>query len=72
MCRPARDEIEYKRGFIARGIHKGNEKRRWYGTIRECTIGNSADDTKPCGSDACELCKILRESYDVEQSPMGM
>ncbi len=56
--------IESQRNFTAMGQIAGNERRRWHGTPRECTLGDGAN-VKLCISPTCSLCGIIRSSFDM-------
>ena len=64
---PARDSVEARGGFAARGLTAGNERRRWHGTNRNCNIGDNGQ-TSFCYSPQCSLCCILRTSFDTGHS----
>lgn len=38
----------------------GNSKRRWHGTVRACTVGDSETQSALCVDPACSLCNIIR------------
>ncbi|KLO05182.1 ADP-ribosylation [Schizopora paradoxa] len=59
-----RTHIESQRNFVATGNSPGNERRRWHGTARECSLGDTGN-VKPCFSQTCSLCGIIRSSFDV-------
>jgi len=50
---------------------KGNERFRYHGTTRKCTLGDPGN-TKLCSIPACPLCSILRTSFNVNlANPAG-
>jgi len=55
---------ESQRNFATLGQTAGNERRRWHGTARDCTLGNSGN-LKLCISQTCSLCGIIRSSFDM-------
>ncbi|KAF8154073.1 hypothetical protein B0H34DRAFT_75916 [Crassisporium funariophilum] len=50
---------------------KGNERKRWLGTTRECGFGNSGD-LEPCSSNKCLLCCVVRSKVDRQFFPDGI
>jgi hypothetical protein len=60
---PKRAMVESEGNFVARGRSSGNEKRRWHGTSRDCTIGDEPRSVHYCASPTCALCSILRFSF---------
>ena len=48
-----------------RGIWRGNEQLLFHGTTRACLLGENEDETLPCDLAECNLCRILRFSFDV-------
>ncbi|KZT66592.1 hypothetical protein DAEQUDRAFT_730004 [Daedalea quercina L-15889] len=60
--------FSYK-GAIERKIGQtgGNSRRRWHGTSRTCTIGDSEDQTNLCQDVACSLCRIIETSFDINK-----
>jgi len=61
---PPRDVVEARGKFASSGRSKGNENRRWHGTLRTCNLGDK-DQTQLCSSSQCSLCSIIRNSFDV-------
>ncbi|KAH9932383.1 uncharacterized protein B0H18DRAFT_55450 [Fomitopsis serialis] len=47
------------------GIAGGNSRRRWHGTIRTCTIGDSGKDFSLCKDPNCSLCSIITTSFRI-------
>ncbi|EPS93927.1 hypothetical protein FOMPIDRAFT_1135248 [Fomitopsis schrenkii] len=41
----------------------GNSKRRWHGTVRACTVGDSQGQPTLCNDVLCSLCNIIRTSF---------
>jgi len=62
-----RDEAEVRGRFVAAGLAPGNERRRWHGTNRNCTVGDNGR-TALCQSPQCSLCSIIRTSFDISLS----
>jgi len=60
-----RSAVEERGNFVATGQPFGNERRRWHGTTRECTLGDK-ECNKFCSSDSCSLCNIIRTSFDLK------
>ncbi|TRM64459.1 hypothetical protein BD626DRAFT_401115 [Schizophyllum amplum] len=56
--------VESRGHFTAKNLPVGNETRRWYGTYRECLIGES-EQQYPCASVTCRLCSIIRTDFDL-------
>jgi len=46
----------------------GNSKRRWHGTIRACTIGDSEHQKELCYNANCSLCGIIRTSFHIAKA----
>jgi hypothetical protein len=46
------------------GKSRGNEQRRWHGTVRMCNIGDPGV-TEFCSNPSCSLCSIMRTSFDI-------
>ncbi|TFY64614.1 hypothetical protein EVJ58_g2510 [Rhodofomes roseus] len=63
-------EFSKYRHAIHRKTHypSGNSKRRWHGTIRACTIGDSEGQTDFCEDDDCSLCSIIRTSFRIAKA----
>ncbi|KAL1724555.1 hypothetical protein EV715DRAFT_189205, partial [Schizophyllum commune] len=57
--------VESRNHFEAQNLPAGNETRRWYGTYRECLIGES-EQSYPCASLTCRLCSIIRTDFDLK------
>ncbi|KZT64766.1 ADP-ribosylation [Daedalea quercina L-15889] len=55
--------IERKTGFTG-----GNSKRRFHGTVRACTVGDSVNQQELCRSTACSLCCIIRTSFHIAKA----
>ena len=62
-----REKVESQGNFEAVGLSKGNERRRWHGTRRACTLGDKGY-TQFCSSKECSLCSIIRNSYKISFS----
>ncbi|KAG9010486.1 hypothetical protein FRB90_007799 [Tulasnella sp. 427] len=63
-----RKQIEAKGNFAAQGKPEGNEHRRWHGTHRACTVGDTANNLTLCVNAACRLCSIIRVSFQTSSS----
>lgn len=37
----------------------GNTRRRFHGTIRACTLGDTSADGNLCSQTACNMCRII-------------
>ncbi|EEU41367.1 uncharacterized protein NECHADRAFT_83366 [Fusarium vanettenii 77-13-4] len=57
-----RDKIESDEDFIAMGKYAGNERKRFRGAERACTIGENGNVTM-CYNGDCKLCETLREGF---------
>lgn len=44
-------------------IFGGNSRRRWHGTARVCTVGDSQGQAALCNNALCSLCSIIRVSF---------
>jgi len=64
--------VEAAGQFVPKGQAAGNERRRWHGTKRQCRIGDDPKNLTPCRNSDCNLCRILKASYDVKLSNVGM
>jgi len=64
--------IEARGKFSKKGMQPGNERRRWHGTTRLCTVGDDPNNLTPCKTSGCSLCAILRSSYDIKFAATGM
>jgi len=53
-------EIERRTGVLG-----GNTRRRFHGTVRGCTLGDTSPDSKLCTNDACSLCRIIESSFQL-------
>ncbi|KAK0446213.1 ADP-ribosylation [Armillaria borealis] len=65
-----RDDVEKAGNFKADpNLTAGNEKRRWHGTRKDCSLGdpNSTQGTALCNAPSCSLCNIIRESFNISQ-----
>lgn len=60
-----RTKVEGKGDFASKGESPGNERRRWHGTKRACTLGDNGQ-TSLCTSSGCSLCAIIRTSYKMK------
>ncbi|KAG9030057.1 hypothetical protein FRB95_004591 [Tulasnella sp. JGI-2019a] len=67
-----RAAVEARGNFSKKGMQPGNERRRWHGTTRKCTIGDDPKSLTPCSTSGCSICAIIRSSYDVSYAAMGM
>ncbi|KAJ3528702.1 hypothetical protein NMY22_g9298 [Coprinellus aureogranulatus] len=50
----------------------GNTQLLFHGTTRTCTLGSSDTQTRLCSRPDCNLCLILRGSYDIEKAKSGV
>ncbi|KIO22905.1 hypothetical protein M407DRAFT_114694 [Tulasnella calospora MUT 4182] len=68
-----RQKVETARQFQVAGSGKtaGNENRRWHGTIRKCTIGDSSTQLSPCFSPACFVCCIIKTGFNIKYAAQG-
>jgi hypothetical protein len=48
--------LEVERRSSAPG---GNTRRRFHGTIRACTLGDTSADGHLCAQTACNMCRII-------------
>ncbi|KAK0205008.1 hypothetical protein DFS33DRAFT_722745 [Desarmillaria ectypa] len=65
-----RDDVEKAGNFKSDpNLTAGNEKRRWHGTKKDCSLGdpNSKQGTALCNAPSCSLCSIIRESFNINQ-----
>ncbi|KAI0715566.1 ADP-ribosylation [Fomitopsis betulina] len=51
-----------------RNVPGGNSKRRWHGTVRACTVGDSQGQSALCNDVLCALCNIIRSSFHVAKA----
>ncbi|KIO17228.1 hypothetical protein M407DRAFT_33130 [Tulasnella calospora MUT 4182] len=58
-----RKSVEDKRNFISQCRTPGNEGRRWFGTHRECQIGDNPNSMAYCANPRCSLCTLLKKSF---------
>lgn len=58
-----RKDIEESRNFISQCRTPGNEGRRWFGTRRECQIGDNPNWMAYCADPQCSLCTLLKKSF---------
>ncbi|KAG8950277.1 hypothetical protein FRC04_007911 [Tulasnella sp. 424] len=63
-----RKQVEAKWSFAAQGKPEGNECRRWHGTQRICTVGDTATNLALCTNAGCRLCSIIRVSFQTSSS----
>lgn len=63
-----RKQVEATGNFAAQGKPEGNEMRRWHGTQRVCTVGDTAANLTLCTNPACRLCCIIRVSFQTANS----
>jgi len=59
-----RSSVEARGQFVSANRSPGNEKRRWHGTTRKCTLGDKGC-TKLCALQDCALCNIIRTSFNM-------
>lgn len=62
-----REYVEMKGQFTSRGLTKGNERRRFHGTRRNCTVGDHGSTTL-CASKRCSLCCIMKYGFDLDKA----
>jgi len=62
-----RDGVEARGGFTTKNLTSGNQRRRWYGTNRNCNIGDNGR-TSLCSSPHCSLCCIIGTSFNIAHS----
>ena len=43
-----------------RGIPGGNSRRRFYGTVRGCCLGDTSSENALCRLSTCNLCRIIQ------------
>lgn len=63
-----RKQVESVGNFAAQGKPEGNECRRWHGTQRICTVGDTATNLTLCTNTTCRLCSIIRVSFQTSSS----
>lgn len=63
-----RKQVEATHNFTAKGKPEGNEMRRWHGTQRICTVGDTAANLNLCANAGCCLCSIIRVSFQTSSS----
>ncbi|KAF5370433.1 hypothetical protein D9615_009748 [Tricholomella constricta] len=68
-----RAEVEARGKFTAQNLTEGNEKRRWHGTKRNCTIGDNGRTTL-CNARPkdCPMCSIIRTSFTLDAFGRGI
>jgi len=66
-----RASVELAGNYTNLGFRLGNQQERWHGVTRECTVGDTSNDSSPCASNSCNLCNILKFSYDVARAGVG-
>jgi hypothetical protein len=54
--------------LLENGLNIQGYEILFHGTRRACYIGQNDQFLKPCSRHQCNLCCILRESFDVEKS----
>jgi hypothetical protein len=47
----------------------GNTRRRFHGTIRACTLGDTAADGNLCAQTTCNMCRIIEVPLNVCLAP---
>jgi len=62
---------KYRNKVCARTNAQDKESRRWYGTKRECDLGDR-DDEDLCSSPTCLLCSTIRHSFDLPKCHEGI
>jgi len=60
-----RDATEARGNFVSKQRSAGNEQRRWHGTSRQCTLGDSGN-TQLCSASNCSLCGIIQTSFSLK------
>ena len=51
---------------------RGNEKFLFHGTRRACLVGEDGRNASLCSSADCNLCSIIKDSFDITRSGMGL
>jgi len=57
-----------RRVALRRGIPDGNTRRRFHGTIRQCTLGDDEDKSALCNMTSCSLCSIIQRSFELARA----
>ncbi|KAL6299580.1 ADP-ribosylation, partial [Sparassis latifolia] len=61
--------LKYRQDVERRtGLTEGNNRRRWHGTIRACTLGDNDNLRDLCTSQSCSLCQIIRSSFQLARA----
>ncbi|KAG8816321.1 hypothetical protein FRC19_000441 [Serendipita sp. 401] len=60
-----RTKVEQEGNFLKRGWTEGNQSRRFYGATRQCMLGDPGN-TELCPNQTCDLCEIIRTSFDLQ------
>ncbi|KAH9969951.1 hypothetical protein BJV74DRAFT_954173 [Russula compacta] len=47
------------------GIPSGNTRRRFHGTIRKCSLGDTSLDGALCPDSSCNMCRIIETSFQL-------
>ena len=64
--------LRYSRSKVPSSFkRKGNEKRVWLESRRDCGFGNTGN-MKPCSSKKCVLCNLVRSSVSKEVAQYGI
>lgn len=59
-----REGVEIKRNLMIHGIEPGNQQQLWYGTTRECGVGDPGHESL-CSSTTCPMCNHIRCRFDI-------
>lgn len=57
--------MEERGSYVSKGLKPGNEQRVWTGVARACDIGDDGASALPCSTAGCELCKIIKDSFEL-------
>jgi len=65
LDRFSRYQLEVERRSSVAG---GNTRRRFHGTIRACTLGDTSADGNLCSQTACNICRIIESSFQLARA----
>jgi len=60
LDRFSRYQLEVERRTGTKG---GNTRRRFHGTIRACTLGDTSGDGSLCAQSSCNMCRIIESTF---------